>query len=181
MQNSRQDIEAKEPTVAMTPKKLRAGGRPKKAESDRLDLIIKVYVTSDERTKIRAIQADKQDVRKKSLSEFIKETILSEALKRVGTKPTAKISAENDRVLIKIFQLMGQTNASLKGLMTLYNQSIKRINSLPESKKLLDEILKNDSIILEVSELLPRLKGTIDLLQKHLFSTDTAESKTSRS
>lgn len=154
-------------------------GRPPKLAEDRATKRIEFVCTQDEYERIKGLQ--KAHIQKVSLGEFITEVILSQENKRVGAKPTVRVNAENDRVLIKVFQLLGQTNASLKGLTTLYNQSIKRINSLPASRKLMDEIIKNDPIIMEVSELLPGLKGTIDLLQKHLFPTGIAESKASLS
>jgi hypothetical protein len=158
---------------------LRSGkhkGRPPKLAEDRATKRIEFVCTQDEYERIQKLH--KEHVQKMSLGGFILEVVLSQQGKGVSAKPTVRVNADNDRILIKIFQLLGQTNASLKGLTTLYNQSIKRINSLPASKKLMDEVIKNDPIIMEVSELLPGLKGTIDLLQKHLFPTGSTEPKT---
>jgi len=153
-------------------------GRPPKMAEDRATKRIEFVCTQQEYERMKKLH--KAYVQKVSLGGFIIVTILSQEDKPVLVKTTVRLSAENDRVLIKIFQLLGQTNTSLKVLMTLYNQSLKRINSLPNSRKLMDEVIKNDPVIMEVSEMLPGLKGTLDLLQKHIFPTGSTEPKTSQ-
>lgn len=173
-----EEIEFGEQINITPPRKRNWGGGKKKKEEEKITGNIPVYVTDDEKRRFKEIyELFAPTLAKRGMSSFIKSTILAleKGQKRISSNSNdGKI---NDYVLEGVRILLGVVTKNLVSISNNYNQSIKRINSIPSSAKLLAEIKKNDFLFEELRLLIDKTYTLLDRINTFLDSIESNKKK----
>ncbi|PRY27809.1 hypothetical protein CLV58_13127 [Spirosoma oryzae] len=146
------------PTEESKPKVRRSyGGRRAKPDAVRKESVVKVYLDEREDTLLRRLFKEYCFFHQRlSLSEFVKKRC---QLDGPGSHVRSAIT-DND-LQLQLIQDVRKLASHLGSMSTNYNQSVKRINSLPVSKKLIDEVEKYKQFHNELAESTDELKQLI--------------------
>lgn len=147
----------------------RGVGRPIVSDSKKKSAKLEVVGSADEIKQIKLIHQQLTYGRQISVSEFIRTLVFAQVEKRPGHGPTG---VQGEGPLLGILRNdIHSVRKYLQSISANYNQTVKRINSLPASKRLIDELNEQHKYVSDMQATLLKLNNLINDITKQLRSS----------
>ena len=147
----------------------RGVGRPKADDSKKKSAKLEVVGSAHEIKQIKLIHQQLTYGRQISVSEFIRTLVFAQVEKRPGQE-SARMLREGPLLGI-LRNDIHSVRKYLQSISTNYNQTVKRINSLPASKRLIDELNEQHKYVSDTQGTLLKLNNLINDITKQLRSS----------
>lgn len=151
-----------QPAEGSNPSKRNRGGRPNKNSDERIEKGKTINCSPDELKRINQIYQVITAGSKKSFSKFAKEVIFSLEHSRGQLSKQQPTSSQMGMITLEL----GQIKKELRTIGTLYNQVVKRINSLYVSAEIKQQSQQHNQLIAQLEPLLNQVNKLINQIEQ---------------